>query len=120
MGAGRSTRTNSQGIKLVPEYYVSVENSNFSINLRRTENPKRFNVKINQNKTTVELEEFNKNKISPFTMKINGKKYHVQLEKIDRQNPFIIKINNFPFKVKLLEPIKKTFDQKILKQKIQL
>jgi len=59
-----------------------------------------FSVKLNDEPIDVALEKEPDNK-SPFTIKVRGKPYLVELSKIERQTPFSIKINDVSLKVEL-------------------
>lgn len=85
----------------MPEYNIIIENKAYRINLARNRETGIFDAKVNGKQVTLELESDQAHMISPSKIKVEGKTYRVQLEKIVRHSPFMLKINDIPFKAEL-------------------
>jgi biotin carboxyl carrier protein len=91
----------------MPEYNVAIENRTYKVELAKKEGKGAFEAKINDKQVELKLEENETGAISPLTLKIGGKEYRIEFEKIDRHAPFTLKVNNAPFKAQLKETPKK-------------
>jgi biotin carboxyl carrier protein len=82
------------------EYNVLVDGELYKVEFMTHIEGPIFSAKVNEKPHNAEmLGEIRKE--APFSIKIGGKAYEVELKRIDRGKPFIIKVNGKPFSVEL-------------------
>ncbi len=94
----------------LPEYNIAIENRTYKVELAKKEDDL-FEAKVNDKPVELKLERSETRAISPLVLRIGGKTYQVELEKIDRRTPFSLKINNATFNVQLRESTKRITTQ---------
>lgn len=91
----------------MPEYSMMIENRAYRVGLVKKEGKGIFEARINDKTVELKLVRSDEKAISPFTLKVGEKIYHVELKNFERDTPFPVKINNVLFKVQLKELVKR-------------
>ena len=102
----------------MPEYDIIIENRAYRVDLARKTDYGVFEAKINGRQVLLELERDQPHMISPSMIKVEGKTYRVELEKIVRHSPVILKINGIPFKAELKKHVRETITKKAKVEKL--
>ena len=96
----------------MPEYNIVTENRDYRVELVKKEGQGIFEAKINNKPVELKIDRRNGIKaISPFMLTVAGKTYTIEFERIDRHEPFILKIDTMPFKLKFKEPERRIAEQ---------
>jgi biotin carboxyl carrier protein len=85
---------------------MTVEDRSYRVELAKKEGKGLFEAKVNEKPVEFELESVAEAH-SPLTLKVAGKTYHVEIDKIDRRLPFTLKVNEALFRAQLKEPVKR-------------
>lgn len=91
----------------MPEYNIVIENRPYKVELAKKEGKGQFEARVNDKPLELELEESETGAHSPLTLKVAGKMYLAELDRIDRHAPFTLKINDTLFQVQLKEPVRR-------------
>ena len=91
----------------MPEYSVVIGNRSYKVELAKKEGKGQFEVRVNDKPLELELEESETGARSPLRLRVAGKMYLAELDRIDRHAPFTLKINDALFQVQLKEPVKR-------------
>lgn len=97
----------------MPEYDIIIENRAYRVDLARKKDYGVFEAKVNGRQVLLELERDQAHMILPSMIKVEGKTYRVELEKIVRHSPFILKINGVSFKAELKKHVRETITKKV-------
>lgn len=91
----------------MPEYNIVIENRPYKVELAKKEGKGQFEAKVNDRPLELELEESETGAHSSLTLRVAGKMYLAELDRIDRHAPFTLKINDALFQVQLKEPVRR-------------
>ena len=82
------------------EYNIIIDGKPYNVELNTHAKGSPFSAKVNE--TPCEAEFVGEFEVAgPFSIRLHGKKYEVELKRIDRERPFPIKVNGVPFRVEL-------------------
>jgi biotin carboxyl carrier protein len=90
----------------LPEYNIVIENRPYKVELAKKEGEGQFEARVNDKPLELKLEESKTGAHSSLTLRVAGKMYLAELDRIDRHAPFTLKINDALFQVQLKEPVK--------------
>jgi biotin carboxyl carrier protein len=90
----------------LPEYNIIIKNRPYKVELAKKEDKGQFEARVNDKPLELEIEEGETGAHSPLTLRVAGKMYLAELDRIDRHTPFTLKINDAIFQVQLKEPVK--------------
>ena len=91
----------------MPEYEVFVDGKNRKLELTKT-GEKSFSITIDGRKRTVDIDSKALNLDKPFTVKIDGKRYHVELQTPNTGKEIPVKVDEAVFTAEIRTPVRKT------------
>jgi biotin carboxyl carrier protein len=91
----------------MPEYEVFVDGKNRKLELTRT-GEKSFSITIDGRKRAVDIDSKALNLDKPFTVKIDGKRYHVELQTPNTGREIPVKVDEAVFTAEIRTPVRKT------------
>lgn len=91
----------------MPEYEVFVDGKNRKLELTKT-GEKSFSITIDGRKRTVDIDPKALNLDKPFTVKIDGKRYHVEMQKSNTGREIPVKVDEAIFTAEIRTPVRKT------------
>ena len=95
----------------MPEYNVVINNRAYRVELAKKETEGLFDAKVNSKPVEFELGKGEVGDAASITIRVSGKEYQIEIEKVDRHYPFTLKVNDAVFKAELAEPVKITATQ---------
>jgi biotin carboxyl carrier protein len=95
----------------MPQYNIMINNRLYEVDLVKREGEGNFKAKVNNKSVKIELEKNGGVTISSLKLKIGGKRYHVELEKVNRQAPFALTVNGVDFNAQLREKARRIVTQ---------
>lgn len=93
------------GVTTLPVYNIKVNGRNFKVEVLKSSGDS-FTVKIDDKTKEIKLIKDKQSETS-FSIIIDGKEYKIEVSKVSRREPFIIKVEDVDFKVQLQQPERK-------------
>lgn len=106
MGLSRTSEPSRVRCIILPTYEIFIDGKARKIELTKTGETS-FTVKMDNKQVNVDLPTENSNLETMFAINVDGKTYQVELPKIDRDKPFIIKVDGSTFKAEVKTPLNK-------------
>lgn len=85
----------------MPKYDIIIKNRTYRVELVRKKGEKLFEAKMNGKPVELKLEKTEIDTTSSFTIDVAGKRYQIEIERIDRHAPFALYVNDAPFMAEL-------------------